>query len=210
MDHGEATRLGAAERYLLDELEETERTAFEEHFFDCPDCGDELRTTATFLVGARRVIASNAPRVLEEKPRRAWWSLFWPMPAGAAVAFAAVLALVGWQQLRLRAADGPQAVSWHFLSVTRGEPPAIALAPGQRLIGLTLGQPAGPPATAYRCELRDAAGAVLESFAVPARDGEIELVIPARGLVPGGYSLVLHADGIERARYPFKVEAKGE
>ena len=216
MDHGEATRERAAEKYLLDELDEGERAAFEEHFFDCPDCAEELRTTATFLAGARRVLATDPPRAADEKPRWSWRSLFWPMPAGAAVAFAAVLLLVGWQNVRLRgeltAADAPQAASWHFLSVTRGGPPAIALAPGQRLIGLTLGQPAGPPATAYRGELRNAAGAVLESFAVPAptKAGEIELVIPARKLAPGGYVLVLSVEGVERARYPFTLESKGD
>jgi hypothetical protein len=209
MDHAEATRAGAAERYLLDELDDAERAAFEEHFFDCPDCAEELRLTATFLAGARRVLAQDAPRVLAERPpRRAWWSLFWPVPAGAAVAFAAVLLFAGWQQLRLRAADAPQAVSWHFLSVTRGEPPAVALAPGQRWIGLTLGQPAGAPAASYTCQLFDEAGAVLESFALPApaRGDEIELVIPARLLQPGGFTLVLSAEGVERARYPFTVE----
>ena len=214
MEHAEATRTGAAERYLLDELGEDERAAFEEHFFGCPDCAEDLRTTATFLAGARRVLAAESPRVVADQPRRPWWSFFWPLPAGAAVAFAAVLVLVGWQNLRLRgelaAAEAPQPTSWHFLSVTRGGPPVVAIAPGQRMIGLTLAPVAGPAASAFRCELRDASGAVLESFTIPARGGEIELVMPARKLAPGGYDVVLHAGGVERARDPFKVEAKGE
>jgi hypothetical protein len=150
------------------------------------------------------------------RPERRWWSLFWPMPAGAAMAFAALLLAVGWQNLRLRgelaAAEAPQPASWHFLSVTRGEAPAVVIAPGQRMIGLTLGQPAGPPAATYRCALEDASGAALESFVVPApaRGGEIELVIPARKLATGAYGLVLSVEGVERARYPFKVEQRGK
>jgi len=43
MDHSEAVREMAAERYLLDELEPEAREAFEEHVFDCPECALDLR-----------------------------------------------------------------------------------------------------------------------------------------------------------------------
>jgi len=42
------------ERYLLDELSPPERDAFEEHYFGCPECAEELRVTAAFLSAARR------------------------------------------------------------------------------------------------------------------------------------------------------------
>ena len=35
MDHSEVMRMGAAEKYLLNELTEEERSQYEEHFFDC-------------------------------------------------------------------------------------------------------------------------------------------------------------------------------
>ena len=43
MTHADALRTLAAERYLLDEMPEIEKFAFEEHFFDCAECADDLR-----------------------------------------------------------------------------------------------------------------------------------------------------------------------
>ena len=53
MDHQEAVRRGAIEKYLLDEISQPEREEFEMHFFDCRECAEEMRTTAAFLAGAK-------------------------------------------------------------------------------------------------------------------------------------------------------------
>ena len=53
MDHSEAVQKMAAERYLLDELTPDEREAFEEHFFDCPECALDLRVGAAFVDEAK-------------------------------------------------------------------------------------------------------------------------------------------------------------
>ena len=42
MEHDQATQLRAAERYLLGELSDAERKEFEEHFFVCPACEEEV------------------------------------------------------------------------------------------------------------------------------------------------------------------------
>ena len=61
MDHNEATKQMAAERYLLDELTPELRDAFEEHAFDCPECSVDLRAGATFI-GAAKV---ELPKIAE-------------------------------------------------------------------------------------------------------------------------------------------------
>jgi anti-sigma factor RsiW len=43
MEHDEAEKSQAVERYLLGELPVTEREAFEEHYFSCPECAEEVR-----------------------------------------------------------------------------------------------------------------------------------------------------------------------
>ena len=43
MTHQQALETMAAERYLLDEMTEIEKHAFEDHFFDCSDCAHEVR-----------------------------------------------------------------------------------------------------------------------------------------------------------------------
>ena len=49
MNHSEALKEMAAERYLLDELSPEARDAFEEHMFDCPDCALDVRSGSAFI-----------------------------------------------------------------------------------------------------------------------------------------------------------------
>ena len=49
MDHGDAVRLKATERYLLNELDPEQLDQFEEHLFDCPDCALDVRAAAMLV-----------------------------------------------------------------------------------------------------------------------------------------------------------------
>ena len=49
MNHNEAVREQAVERYLLGELPEDARARFEEHFFDCALCAADLKDGAVFV-----------------------------------------------------------------------------------------------------------------------------------------------------------------
>ena len=146
------------------------------------------------------------------------------MPVGAAAAIFVLLAVVGYQNLfavprlrdQLAEAQAPQPASWHFLTVSRGEAPVIVASRKHRMMGLTLATPAGPILPSYRCQLRDATGRVVWSFAVPgpARGDEIVIVVPAFQLQPGNYVLALAgpesaADGSQSdlAHYPFTVQS---
>src|SRR5262249_45810226 len=61
-DHEEAVRHEIAARYLLDQLDPAQRDAFEEHYFDCRLCADEVQAGSTFLDAARpEVIAPVLP-----------------------------------------------------------------------------------------------------------------------------------------------------
>lgn len=51
MTHQQAVDKQSAERYLLDEMPEIERFAFEEHLFDCDICADDVRTGALMREG---------------------------------------------------------------------------------------------------------------------------------------------------------------
>jgi Putative zinc-finger len=54
MDHHEAIQRGAVEKYLLNQMSPAERDEFEEHYFDCPECAEDLRATAAFLDAAKK------------------------------------------------------------------------------------------------------------------------------------------------------------
>ncbi len=53
MTHVEAVHTHATERYLLDEMTELEREAFEAHFFECPECADDVKAAETMREGVK-------------------------------------------------------------------------------------------------------------------------------------------------------------
>ncbi len=53
MEHLEAVNTLAIERYLLEEMPQEERDAFEEHFFSCAECADDVREAAAMREGVR-------------------------------------------------------------------------------------------------------------------------------------------------------------
>src|SRR5260370_25370453 len=59
MNHGEAIRLGATEKYVLGELPQSLRDEFEEHYFECLECALALKAAAGFVDNARAVFRQN-------------------------------------------------------------------------------------------------------------------------------------------------------
>ena len=53
MDHNEAVRTHAAEKYILGELSPVLREEYEEHFFVCVACALEVKAAAAFVDNAR-------------------------------------------------------------------------------------------------------------------------------------------------------------
>jgi hypothetical protein len=51
MDHRNAVSSNASERYLLGEMSEPERFAFEAHYFDCLECAADVRAGAVLARG---------------------------------------------------------------------------------------------------------------------------------------------------------------
>src|SRR5579885_2620207 len=62
MDHETAIRLQAAERYVARALSESERDEFEEHFFECAECAEEVRWEQIFVANAREVFREQTQR----------------------------------------------------------------------------------------------------------------------------------------------------
>src|SRR5258707_14788392 len=60
MDHETAVRIGASERYLLGELTGEDRDSFEEHFFMCPECAEDVRALTVFAANAKAVFREKA------------------------------------------------------------------------------------------------------------------------------------------------------
>lgn len=81
MDHEEMRRRCFAELYLSGDLPAGEAEAFEEHFFDCEECQQDLAAARRIRLGLRGAGAANKPRT---EQRWLW--------AGAGAAAALLLA----------------------------------------------------------------------------------------------------------------------
>ncbi len=136
MTHSEAVQKSAAERYLLDEMSEVERHDFEEHFFDCIECADDVRTGAVMREGVSTGLldASNVRTIASAKgtskqtPRAPFWRSSVVLPWAAAASFALVAGYQTLQQSSVRDRLAPQALSPVTLRpASRGAEPVLVL-----------------------------------------------------------------------------------
>ena len=75
MSHDNAVATMAAERYLLDELTEAERDVFEEHYFTCPECAEDVRAGEAMrreMQDVFRVTRERAPLPFRPPARRSF------------------------------------------------------------------------------------------------------------------------------------------
>lgn len=217
MDHATAMRKAIAESYVLDELSEEERAEFEEHFFACPDCAEEVKALATFVDDIRHALGKPPMRrrLNGAAPRLRWLML--PIAAAVVLSLGAAVyqAAVVVPQLRqdLARSQALQATSWHFLSVARSDPAEIRVGTQQEMIGLTLSRTSYQSPERYRVGVRDGKGALVLSslVAAPAAGDELQLLLPVSDLEPGRYAVELspldssgkQATPPEITRYPF-------
>jgi hypothetical protein len=200
MDHGDAVRLKATERYLLNELEPDQLDQFEEHLFDCHECALDVRAAAMFVEQSKNVLA-HAPQVgpvMVPTPARKGW-LAWLRPTYAVPAMAALLAVIAFQNLytypQLRSAlHHPQIMPWASVNVgTWGAGgPAITAAPGQSLL-LFLRIPPEGTYSRYTTDLYNPAGKLEWSLTFPATAGQDQwpIQIPGTNRQAGTYTMTV-------------------
>jgi hypothetical protein len=196
MDHAEAVRTLAAERYLLDEMPPEERDAFETHFFDCRICAEAVESGAMIAEGARDPRTFGQARVVPFPARERGGLL--SSAKWLPLAAAAVLALVaGYQSLvtipALReAAERPGAfVPVALAPTSRGEGPSIER-PGDWLV-LALDINADPVPSNLVYDLRTLAGDVLltDHATAPPQGTPLFLRLPGSLFTSGQYALVV-------------------
>src|SRR5258708_8684403 len=100
MDHELAIKDQSVERYFINEMEPPEREAFEEHFFGCDLCADDVRATSAFVDNAKAILKERKtwPKAAGRGRMGRW--LGWFRPAFATGALAALcLVVIGYQNL---------------------------------------------------------------------------------------------------------------
>ncbi len=213
MNHTEAVSSGAVDRYLLGQLSASESEEFERHFFDCLECGRELRAGAMFEDNARAVFEERNPAaapapVERPKPIKAsLWEWFWQRPWSAAAPALATLALaavtlyqgsVVIPGLRGQLHDAllPQPVASYVLPpISRGDARTLEVPGSGRFYTIYMDPTWEGAPQAYLCSVQDESGAERFSVRLPAPPpGKPIQILMARPLLPSGrYTVVIRS-----------------
>jgi hypothetical protein len=200
MDHDTAIRMQAAERYVLKEFAPEQQAEFEEHFFGCPECAQEVRSAAIFVANAAQVLReerASESAGWERSVGRPNWRFWWPLVASAALNLA-LLAGFGIEHfLGPNASAGMEPQFYQTVGVTaasRGTQPAVPVAKGAQFLGVRFDLLPGQHFESFEYRILDASGSAHSAKSLPAPSGEyseMELAIPVKGLAPGNYVVML-------------------
>lgn len=109
MTHEQAQKQEMAERYVRHQLAPAERQAFQEHFFACEECFEEVQTVARFVAGVRQAARRGLLGEAEPELQKAWWAdLFSPMLLLAASGALAITLGAAWLFSRSNSAPSTQ------------------------------------------------------------------------------------------------------
>ena len=215
MDHSEALRLQAAEKYVLGELSPNLREEYEEHYFECDECASDLKAAAAFGDSARELFRKESGQ--QERAQVGGW-FGWLRPAIAAPVLAALVFVVCYQSFVTipkvqRGVAVPTAVqNADFVSLiganSRSEGAKRFQIHGDRPAILEVDVPASGEFASYLCQLRDASGRTIYQDHISAADAKstVHLILPKGALKPGEFSLALIGQGTS----PDKISSRSE
>ncbi len=202
MDHTAVVRDKTTERYLLNELDPNVREQFEEHYFDCPVCAQDVSAGSLFVEHSKILLAENAKPVAvpttpdRVTPRGGW--LFWLRPAFAAAAFALLLAVLGYQnfvtypklQAELKQPQVLPSVSVNVGTYGAGD---TTIPEGNGLL-LFVRIPPDSAFVRYTAELSNPAGKSEGAFTLIPAPGQDQwsVTVPAVHRQAGTYTLAVH------------------
>lgn len=193
MTHDEAIKDGATERYVLDEMTDEERDAFEEHYFECAVCAEDVRTAISLREGlAAEQRRESIPNVVPIEPRQR------RLPASIAAAAAATIAVVSMyagvvqpKQRQLAEALKPSSPVATFFSDLRSEEKRTVVDRNHPHLFLIRIDPSYE-VPVYKWTIVDTRGNAVAANDVAAdqlTDLSLPIMLAARSLEPGNYTL---------------------
>lgn len=196
MEHTEAVQTNATERYLLGELSAAETDAFEEHYFDCTLCADDVRSGTQLIDGGRQLVREpgakkDAPVVSIDahRAKRFGW-----LPLAAA---AVLVVGIGLPMMMRPGRDGGGA-SFEvgrehslLLSGTRGGDVGVITLSDDQPAVLYVDVPPEPAYPRYEALLAGPDGKAIAAREVSPEQAKDPLPLVLRGLAAGRYELVI-------------------
>jgi anti-sigma factor RsiW len=215
MEHETVAANRTVERYILGELDADERDSFEEHYFECADCGDEVRTASAFLANLRAVMAQEEVSAEAPVPRTKRPVLYWLRPAWGLGLAGVLMIFASYQAVVIRSLSTVRQVNpFVLLPETRGDARVVEYREGHPLL-FSFEIPTGV-ASAFQAEIvRADTNATIERAPVKPPAEELDpahVLFPKPNLGPGRYVLVLRAldgphQGEQIDRYPFDIKS---
>ena len=225
MNHQEALREMAVERYLLGELSGVSLDSFEEHLFDCPECAMDVKNGGTFIDAARTEL--SVPRrvaVPRVESARSWTSWF-TSPWFLAPALSACLLILSFQtfvlqpRMRREITQAQPAVLNPLILANagpRGDSIPAIVAPEHGSFAVSLDVPTTGGFSGYRCSLFAPDGSLLWQTTVSPEQARDALLItmPTDKIKEGLNTFLIQglpantgASGtlVDLARYKFRV-----
>jgi hypothetical protein len=219
MNHSDAVRLMASEKYLLDELEPQLRENFEDHMFGCHECALDVKSGIALIQHSKVVLGIPEPvlmpkrnPVVVEEPKRNWFG--WLRPAFAAPALALLLAVLGYQNLVTvpkleQAVNQPQLLPWDTINVrTRGVAPIQINGQSGKGFSVFVVIPQDKKYSSYTAHLYNPSGQ-LEWSTAALTDGTKLIQVPGAKREQGTYKLSIQgvtAAGESSELGPFPIE----
>jgi hypothetical protein len=179
--HERAIENLTAERYLLDDLSDVERDAFEEHYFDCVVCADTVRAGATMFVNGHELVKKPVP--VPKPGRRA---------ARLSQAAAAVMAFALSANVYMSQQPSMEPVRlFHISTDVRGPSETVYQLEKDQQFELSVDVPPGFPFRTYEIGVRTAKGKTIDTMTISAETAKNTQLLLLRKLPAGSYELVI-------------------
>lgn len=203
MTHDEAVKTLATERYLLREMNDEQRRAFEEHYLACAECFEAVMLGSDFVHEIPNVSLPAPQPTFAEKLSRFFAPLMRPAPA---LAFALLVGLAGlnlYQASLVHKKDNTiadlKAPRQEFRFVVRGEARGdsgaqnVISVPRNAQLSIKVEFTPGEEYIPYRADILSQNDTVKYSLplSVLPTDDSVSFSIPAEALGAGTYSLVI-------------------
>jgi len=207
MDHQAAVSGKLTERYLLNELAPEERDDFEEHFFECAECADDVRLGASLVANAKDVLRaeSRAPERAAARKAPRWLGWLWSPAPAYGIALSLLMFSVQQHSVVQRVME-PQVITAAALRpATRGDAQVIRVNSSQQLFQLAADV---PPGLAVVCEFRNAAAEVMfrKDAVADAAAGTLNFLLPVESFPDGSYKLLIHGKAPDGAGRTFEEQ----
>jgi anti-sigma factor RsiW len=211
LDHFIATNRNTAGRYMLGELSSAERERFEEHYFNCRQCAEDVRDLLAISSNSRAALLEMPDR--EEPAIAGGWKKSNPLQAlrlsgverayvmAAALFLCPLTVVTTLQSIALRSQLAPQAVSEFTLHPdARGEEIEIGAPQTGQFVVLSADVPLAAPKLQWQVRGTGSQKALMEGVAPsPTPGSPFCVLIPASKLRVDQYVLAVRPDGVAPA-----------